>query len=195
MHHRFSEARTFHGSATLWRFAFWATGLTVGAFFAERHALSLPSTDPDRWILHGLFAGAVVFGPLAFAAQLVRHWKVCVTVRPEHGLLLRDGSEVPWERIGAIDHREGPFRDMDYRPTPEDPFARRNLLRIQDSPWLLSFRGLILYLSFVTFYYTLYPVLLTLSPWHPRIIIRCKDRRKLVLRDLQDDREFVFRVR
>ena len=192
---RFSENKTFHASATLWRFALWAAAAAAGAFFAERHALSLPSFDSNRWIFHALCIGGLILGPLAFAAQLVRRLRVCVTVLPGKGLVLRDGTEIPWDMIARVDHREGLFRDLDYRPTPENPFARRNLLRIQDSPWLLSARGLILYVSFVVFYYTLYPVLLTLSPWHPRIVIRCRDRRKLVLRDLQDDREFVFRVR
>lgn len=186
--------KTYRAGATVWTFLLWACGAAAGAFFAERHALSLPTAHPDRWVFHMLAGGAILLGPAAFTLHLLRRIRVRVTLDPDQGLILPSGEWLPWEIVAKVDHRPGPLRHLDTAPTVENPWRRRSLFRDGPPPEAGS-RGLVLWLAFCIFYYTLYPPLLTLFPWHPRIIVYLKDHRKLVLRDLEDDGEFVFRVK
>jgi hypothetical protein len=183
--------RTYRPGATIWPFVAWTLIAVGGAYVAEHHARFLPPDDPRRWTFHLIFWGCMVIGPLAFGAHLLRRALTSVTVSPDRGLILSSGRTVGWGSIQSVDQRAAPFR------------GGLNLGGAGDSlPWgclWVGGEGCIWGLAIVAVlaiaYYVFLPVLILLSPWQPRVVVRLRNGEDLVFRDLEGDDEFVHSLR
>jgi hypothetical protein len=183
--------KTYRPGATIWPFFAWTLIAVGGAYLAEHHARFLPPDDPRRWTFHLIFWGCMVIGPLAFGAHFLRRTLTSVTVSPDQGLILSNGRQVRWESIQSVDQRAAPFR------------GGLNLGDAGDTvPWGCLWVGgegciwgLAIVAALAIAYYVFLPVLILLSPWQPRVVVRLRDGEDLVFRDLEEDDDFARRIR
>jgi hypothetical protein len=137
---------------------------------------------------------------LAFVAQLFRVALVQVTVDPQEGIRTSGGHRVGWEEIQAIE-RAGARWGLDQSLIQSLLDAIRSLsggfttvglvtlIRI----FLIGAIGvLILLVAFLSG--ICLPVILLLSPWQPRVLLRLHDGRVLVWRDLTKEYDFIHQV-
>jgi hypothetical protein len=183
-----SEPETFRAGATTWRFLGWAAVATTAGVILERRG------HPE--IALALF----VLGPAAFAAQVLRMLAVRVTVDPEAGLLLPGGRRVPWSEIEDVGFRGARF-------APDMLLVRAllagagvlaeeihgiGLMGIVHLAGLALVGCLIAVTAFVSG--ILFPVLILLSPWEPRVVVRLRNGERRIWRDLRREADFVHRV-
>jgi len=191
---------TFRSGATTWRFLGWASAATAAGWIVLRQASrGAGSPEDDR-----LLAAAValfVLGPLAFLAQVLRVALVRVTVDPGAGLRLPRGRFVPWDEIEGVDFAGlrmaddrtlirfllDVIRGLSSGITEAGLWAALHILLIG------AVACLVLAVAFVSG--VCLPVFLLLSPWQPRVVVRLKNGRSLVWRDLTREADFVHRVK
>ena len=191
--------QTFRAGATTWRFLTWAIAATAAgvAILEQRpEAGSSPSSDPWTALALALF----VVGPLAFVAQLFRVALVNVTVDPREGLRTSGGRRVAWEEIQAIE-LAGTRRGLDQSliqslldaiRSISDGFETVGLLTVIRIFLIAAIGMLILLVAFASG--ICLPVILVLSPWQARVILRLHDGRTLVWRDLTRESDFVHQI-
>ncbi len=185
--------RTYRPGATVWPLLAWTLLVALVAVLLERHALTLPRGTSQRWLFQLSVTACVVLGPLAFIAHLARRLFIHVTLDRDRGLVFSRGRVIPWGAIATIEHRPGPFS----RPRK---LPLESLSGVDGCLWVGvagegCFAGLAIGMALMAVlsvgYYVLLPVFSLLSPWHSRVIIRLRDGHRIVLRDLQDDEDFV----
>lgn len=181
--------REYHSGASLIRFAFWALSSSIAAGFCARNRIVWP------W----LTLAAIVLGPLAFLAYIVRARRTRVTVDPARGLILSDGRVLPWEAI-----REIGIRGLRLQP---DVWLYEGILGlVREIPVVIgvgvmslltialrAILGLLLLASALVSGLLL-PMAVILSPWQPRVVLTLHDGSRKVWRDLRNELDFVRAV-
>ena len=189
---------TFRPGATTWQFAVWCLLALVGAVLALRAAGI--SDGQHRVGLRWVAIVFIAFGPVAFLVHLIRFALVKVTVVPDRGLVLSGRHNIAWAQIESVEERGMRLA-----------FASdviRGLLEMVTSvsaafmgpkAWILKLTAVVvlgvLILAVALVSGVLFPVLLLLSPWQPRVIVRLRDGSRLVWRDLTRETRFVDLVR
>jgi hypothetical protein len=174
----------------------WAIAATVAGVVILKRA-PLGQTMLGHIPTTGVATALFVLGPLAFLAQVLRMTLVTVTVDPPNGLVLRNSRRISWEEIAGVDYAGLRFvsgqgvlhflLDVLGSLTGRIPgFGLMSLLRI-------GLMGVIacLLLAVALLSGVLLPVMLLLSPWEPRVVVRTKAGRHLVWRDLIREVDFV----
>lgn len=165
--------RVFRPGATLVPLFFWSL-LTAGAGALALQVARDPLQTPQAKLLASLLVAlAMLFGPLAFAACLLRFCLVTVTLDPRDGLLLSRARTIPWRDIRSVELREAPLKDL-----------------LRANPLLLFFTAGCMALI----HYVVFPSLALFTPWPQRVILRRSNGKTLVLRDLRFAEEFIRQV-
>jgi len=197
------DPRTFRAGATTWRFLVWAVTATVGGIFLLTHQPQVAKLSDNLPIL-SIAIALLVLGPLAFGAQLLRTVLVSVTVDPKSGLVLRGGRTVPWGEIDSVEYAGLHFVSdhgiilflLDIVRTLSDFGAAYGfwggLMALMRVGLIAVVGALILCVALVSG--ILLPVMLLLSPWEPRVVVRTKNGGVLTWRDLRHAADFVHFV-
>jgi hypothetical protein len=149
-------------------------------------AIDISPDEPDRRLSLAWAALCFILGPVPCAVQLIRRRFLWVSLDADQGLITPRGEVIPWGAIESVEMRSGLFQ---FR-RPYSPSIG----------WLAlagctGCQGVLLLLVFGAFRIIFLPVISVLSPWHARVIIRLRDGHVLVYRDLEDDDDFVHRIR
>lgn len=185
-----SRPAVYRSGATFWPFLIWALAVGTAAAFAEREALARPE-GIHRWVFHGLFALGILVGPISFAFQCLRRWRLTVRLDPAQGLILRGERLIPWSAIESVIHHPSPLTKTS--SFLENDEAADEIAHVPGE--MIAPIMLIRSLATIVYHLVLLPLLI-LSPWHPRVVITLRDfEGRVILRDLERDGEFVFRVR
>jgi len=184
---------TFRPGATLGPYALWSVLCIVACVFAYDF---LPAGTATRPLVVAL---AVLFGPVAFLAQLARWTLGGVTVDPRSGLRLSAGRLIPWSEMAGVDEAgvrfvfdSAPARGLMevIRTVGERTTSRTAVLHL----FAIAVLGLVM-LALWLVGAVLVPVMLLLSPFQHRVEVRLKSGRRIAWRDLIGEARFVRRVR
>lgn len=180
---RATEERVFRPGASLARLVGWSimSGAAAGIL----------------WNSQRLLAASLLFvGPMGIVVYLLRFFLVRITVSPREGIVLRSGARIPWSDVETVEVR-GIALQIDHSILHWLLHAIREVGTRVGSLGLLGI-SLIFVLALLgtlallvaVLSGLLVPVVLLLSPWHRRVVVRLRDGREFVWRDLGREDEF-----
>jgi hypothetical protein len=133
---------------------------------------------------------------VGFIAYLIRFALGEVKVIPREGIRLRNGVLLSWREIESVDARGARFspdgavvRWLLHAISEVGTRIRAGILGMAMIP-VIALLGIVV-LVVVLVSGILVPVMIVLSPWHPRVIVRLRDGREYVWRDLGREDNFV----
>jgi hypothetical protein len=195
--------RVFRTGATRRPFYVWGAALAVVAALSLNRALHVPDGRAERRLCEALALACFILGPGALAAHLLRRRMLWVGCDRPRGLLLPSGRVVPWREIESVERRPPLFRTGKSLCEMHADGDWIGVLLIQALVLAACFGALrppkYLALSIALLSFTVArlafaffaPLASVLSPWHARISFRLRPGGRLVLRDLEDEDEFL----
>ncbi len=177
--------REFRAGKSLVPLIFWAILATGAALLLRDRA----KADPVFLLL---VVALILLGPMAALAHAIRSWSRTVRLLPAVGLRFRSGRTIPWSALRGVWSRPALF---DRDSAPGAGTAGRFFEEAPGVFWEGGLIFLVLEAVWIACYYLLLPAFVVLSPWQAQVKLRLSTGEIVVLRDLEDDREFVRLVK